>query len=102
MRGKLACFLLFVLAVPAAFADDADFAGQWMIRIVAPDVVPYEGLLELEQRGESELTHSQTDEVALVLHALHVGYAQASVRLRQGASLSLNSSSHKVLVFSMG
>lgn len=36
----------------AACADDTGFTGDWMIRIAAPDVVPYAGLLEIEQRGD--------------------------------------------------
>lgn len=36
----------------AACAEDAGFAGDWMIEIAAPDVVPYAGLLEIERRGD--------------------------------------------------
>ena len=52
MRGNFARVMLIGLIVPAAFADDAGFAGQWMLQIPAPGVVPYAGLLELEQRGD--------------------------------------------------
>lgn len=56
MRSTVALLLAWVMLVgistPRAFADEAGFAGQWMIRIPAPDVVPYEGLLELEQQGD--------------------------------------------------
>lgn len=56
MRSTVALLLAWVMLVgistPRAFADEAGFAGQWMIRIPAPDVVPYEGLLEIEQQGD--------------------------------------------------
>ena len=57
MRTQFALLVLLGLLVPAAFADEADFAGQWMLRITAPGVVPYEGLLELEQRGDEWLAY---------------------------------------------
>lgn len=43
--------------VHAARADDQGFAGDWMIEIVAPDVVPYAGLLELERRDDDWIAH---------------------------------------------
>ena len=46
-------FALIALGVQAAFADDADFAGEWMLTIEAPGVVPYEGLLDIERQGDS-------------------------------------------------
>jgi hypothetical protein len=51
-RGNFAWAMLIGLIVPAAFADDTGFAGQWMLQIPAPGVVPYAGLLELEQRDD--------------------------------------------------
>ena len=52
MRVNFVRAMLISLIVPAAFADDAGFAGQWMLNIPAPGVVLYAGLLELEQRGD--------------------------------------------------
>ena len=43
--------LLLLAAAFSASADDAEFAGQWMITIEAPGIVPYEGLLEIERTG---------------------------------------------------
>jgi hypothetical protein len=41
---------LIAFSMQAAFADDG-FAGEWMLTINAPGVVPYEGLLEISQHG---------------------------------------------------
>ena len=49
--------ILMGMPVSAAVAADAEFAGQWMIRIPAPGVVPYEGLLELEKHGDEWLAY---------------------------------------------
>ena len=45
--------LLLVLFMSSAFADEDDFPGKWMLRITAPGVVPYEGLLEIEREGDA-------------------------------------------------
>ena len=50
-----------------AGADDAGFAGQWMLRIVAPDVVPYEGVLELEQRGDAWVAHVENGPTPVII-----------------------------------
>ena len=44
--------LLLVLCLSAAFANDDEFSGEWMLRIAAPGVVPYAGLLEIEREGD--------------------------------------------------
>jgi len=52
-----ASLILMGMPVSAAVAADADFAGQWMLRIPAPGVVPYAGLLELEKHGDEWLAY---------------------------------------------
>ncbi len=47
------CLLaLIALGVQVAFAND-NFAGKWLLRIEAPGVVPYEGLLDIERQGDA-------------------------------------------------
>jgi hypothetical protein len=46
-----ACLLLPGLFDSIAFASEDDFAGQWMIQIDAPGVVPYRALLEVKEEN---------------------------------------------------
>ena len=48
-----ACLSMSGFFAATAFAGEQDFAGQWMIQIDAPGVVPYRALLEIEE-GNNE------------------------------------------------
>ncbi len=50
---EMLCVVGFVS--PSAFADDPGFAGQWLVTIEAPGVVPYVATLDLE-RGDVDWT----------------------------------------------
>ncbi len=61
MRSTVSLLATWVMltgvSISAAFAADSDLAGQWMITIPAPGVVPYEGLLEFEKHGDEWLAY---------------------------------------------
>lgn len=49
----LALVALLVAGMQMTLADDNQFAGEWMLTIEAPNVVPYQGLLEISRQGDT-------------------------------------------------
>lgn len=52
-----ACLLAASVFASMASASEEDFAGEWMIRIDAPGVIPYRALLEIEQQGDDWIAY---------------------------------------------
>ncbi len=62
-----AWLMIFCMPVSFAIADEADFAGKWMLNIEVPDIEAVLGQLEIEKSGDEWVAYVDNGPASLVI-----------------------------------